>query len=70
MAPTNRNVIDAQVALVSSTKFENGLRWAWLYNVDNPAIVLLLRQTLEHHIVAFRFVIFDQVIFSAISLHH
>lgn len=53
-----------------STKFENSLRWAWLDDVDNSAIVFLLRQTLEHHIVAFWLIIFDQVIFSAISFHH
>ena len=36
----------------------------------NSAIVLLLRKTLEHHVVALWLVIFDQVIFSTLSFHH
>jgi len=70
VAPTDGNIVDAQVALVAAAQLENVFLGRGANDVDNARVVLLLRQTFQHHVVALRFIIFDEAVVPSVGFHH
>ena len=68
MTPRNRDIIDAEITLVSTTKFEHGLVIGGLYNVDDSACVLLLTETFKHKVISCGFLILYKVVLVGLAL--
>ena len=62
VAPGYRDVVDAQVTLVPSSQLEDSLARAGTDYVNDSRVVLLLRQTFEHHEVALRLFVLNQIV--------
>lgn len=70
VAARDRDVIDPQVTLMASSKFEHIFLRAWSDDVDDPVVVLLLTQTFKHEIIANWLLILNQIVSSTTSLKH
>jgi len=54
MASRHRNVVNTQVALVAAAQLEYLLLLSGLDDMDDPACILFLTQTLQNQVVALR----------------
>ena len=62
MASRHRDIVDTQVTLVATAQLKHGLARRRANYVDDSRVILLLGETFEHHVVALRLVVLDQVI--------
>lgn len=70
MATTNRDVVDTEITLVSSSKLEYLLLGRRSNYVDNTRVVLLLVETLEHKVISLLLLVLDQVVVPALRFQH
>ena len=70
VAPTNRNIIDAQIALMAAPELEDCLVGSRADDVNDARCVLFLRETLQDHVIALRLIVLNQVVVLRAGLHH
>jgi len=64
----DRNVVNAEIGVVASPEFELILVGAWLDDVDYPACVLVMAETLDDHEIACWLLILDEVVMLVLCL--
>ena len=70
VAPTNRNIIDAQIALMAAPELEDCLVGSGADDVNDARCVLFLGETLQHHVIALGLIVLNQVVVLRAGLHH
>ena len=70
MAARHGDIIDTEIALVSSTQHKAILGGGWLNHMDDSARVFLLAQTFKHQVVSGWLVVLHQVVRATLTPNH
>ncbi len=70
MASGNRDIINPEVTLMTTSEFKHILLCGRTDNINNPAVIFLLTQTFQHQVVANWFLILYKIVSTSARLEH